>query len=113
MASLWRVASRAPRRPVLGRHAVLMVAALGAMLAATPIIALAVAGPSFSVTGPASAPVNTAFNITVAALDPNLDPDPTYTGNVALTSTDGAATLPAAHTFTTGSGGETGFMCSR
>jgi hypothetical protein len=49
----------------------------------------------------ASATAGTAFQVTVTALDSDNRLMTGYAGTVSFTSTDGAATLPAAYTFTT------------
>ena len=65
-------------------------------VAAAPATHLAVATPPAAQTG-------TAFDFTVTALDDFGNTDTLYGGTVHLTSTDGAATLPANSTLTMGS----------
>ena len=48
----------------------------------------------FAVSAQTSATLGRAFNVTVTALDASSDTVPTYSGTVAITSTDGAALLP-------------------
>lgn len=54
------------------------------------------------VVAPASATAGSAFNVTVTALDATNTIVPTYSGTVHLTSTDGAAVLPADATLVNG-----------
>jgi hypothetical protein len=63
-------------------------------------------GPAthFLVTAPATASVNSAFNVTVQALDANGLSTNNYSGTVHFTSTDGAAVLPANTTLSGGVG---------
>jgi len=49
----------------------------------------------FSVSVPASVSLGTPFTVTVTALDASNDPAPYYAGTVRITSSDGAAILPA------------------
>ena len=63
------------------------------------------------VTAPASAPVGTAFSVTVTVRDPNNFNyiASSYTGTVQFSSSDSqVAGLPANYTFTTGTGGDNG-----
>ncbi len=57
-----------------------------------------------SVTAPATATANSAFNVTVTALDASNAVVTGYTGTVHFTSTDGQAVLPANSTLTNGTG---------
>jgi photosystem II stability/assembly factor-like uncharacterized protein len=66
------------------------------------------AATRLAVGAPASALVGVPFSITVTALDPFGNTDPTYAGTVQLGSDDPLATLPGSYTFTTGSGGDNG-----
>src|SRR5206468_3584053 len=67
------------------------------------------AATHFSVTGfPSPATAGDAHNATVTALDAYGNTDTNYTGTVKITSSDGAAVLPANHTFTTGLGNDNG-----
>jgi len=67
-----------------------------------PILVLT--AQSFLVTAPASVTPGVPFNITVKALDTIGGTVPGYSGTVHITSTDGAATLPADATLTNGIG---------
>jgi hypothetical protein len=58
----------------------------------------------FGVVAPANATAGTAFSFTVTALDQFNNPTPFYSGTVHFTSNDGAATLPANTTLTSGVG---------
>ena len=62
---------------------------------AAPYGAAAKPATQFSVTSPAAASINAAFNITVQALDANGNPTYNYSVTVHFTSSDGAAVLPA------------------
>jgi streptogramin lyase len=59
---------------------------------------------------PVTAVSGTPFGVTVTALDPSGNVDPTYQGTVAFSTTDPdtAVVLPADYTFTTGDGGDNG-----
>ncbi len=59
---------------------------------------LKIAGPGTSVQG-------VPFSITVSALDPFLNVDPSYRGTIHFTSSDNAAVLPANYTFVAADGG--------
>jgi hypothetical protein len=63
----------------------------------TTIVAAAAA--SMTATGPATATAGTPITVTVKLFDTFANPATSYRGQVQLTSTDGAATLPAAYTF--------------
>src|SRR5207249_2407501 len=58
-----------------------------------------------NIAAPASSVSGVPFSITVSALDPFLNVDPTYTGRIHFTSSDPAATLPADYTFVAADGG--------
>src|SRR4029077_1669194 len=80
-------------------------------LGSTPVLntgSLTVTGSAvathFSVSAPAAATAGTAINITVTALDASNHTVTGYAGTVHFTSTDGAATLPANATLTSGVG---------
>jgi hypothetical protein len=62
------------------------------------------------ITAASTAVSGTAFDITVTALDPNGNIDTAYQGTVTFSTTDpdSGVALPAAHTFTTGDGGDNG-----
>ena len=62
------------------------------------------AATHFSVSAPATAIAGQSFDVTVTALDQFGNTDTNYAGSVAITSTDGTATLPAASTLTNGTG---------
>ncbi|HUJ12239.1 MAG TPA: autotransporter-associated beta strand repeat-containing protein [Thermoanaerobaculia bacterium] len=62
------------------------------------------AATRFTVTAPASTTAGSAFNFTVTALDGSNNVATGYSGTVHFTSTDGAATLPANTTLTSGTG---------
>src|SRR5205814_772193 len=62
----------------------------------------AAAASHFSVTAPASATANNAFNFTVTALDPFNNTAISYAGTVHLTSSDPQAVLPANSTLVNG-----------
>jgi hypothetical protein len=64
-------------------------------------------GPAttLKVTGPLTAVSGTATSVTVTVFDQYGNIATNYTGTVHLTSTDGAATLPADYTFTTADNG--------
>jgi Concanavalin A-like lectin/glucanases superfamily len=62
------------------------------------------AATHFTVSAPATASVNSAFNVTVSALDANNFPVIGYAGTVHITSSNGTATLPANSTLTNGVG---------
>jgi hypothetical protein len=70
---------------VLGSAGVTVTAATATQIAFTPIPLSAIAG--------------VPLNVTVTALDPFGNPDPTFNGQVSLCSSDTAATLPPAHTY--------------
>lgn len=74
--------------------------------AAVPVAGLTVAGGGFFVTVTATpgphAVAGTPVSVTVTAHDSAGRTTPSYTGTVAITSTDSGAGLPANHTFTTG-----------
>ena len=62
-------------------------------------------GSHFSVSGfPSPTVAGASHDVTVTALDASNNTDPTYTGTVHFTSTDGAAVLPADSTLTNGTG---------
>jgi hypothetical protein len=63
----------------------------------------------FTVAGPASATAGRAFNITVTALDLFNNRATSYGGTVRFTSSDPAAVLPPAYTFTPGNRGQQTF----
>lgn len=52
--------------------------------------------------------VGQPFNLTVSAVDVCDNPQPTYTGTVHFTSTDGTAMLPVDHLFTVGASADNG-----
>ena len=56
----------------------------------------------FAVSAPSTAAAGSSFSVTVTAQDASNNTVPTYSGTVALTSTDGLATLPANSTLTNG-----------
>lgn len=58
----------------------------------------------FTVTAPAAATAGTPVSVTVTALDPYGNRDTGYAGTVHITSSDGAATLPADAGLTAGTG---------
>jgi len=62
------------------------------------------AATHFALSAPSAATAGTAFNFTVTALDQFGNTASGYTGTVHFTSTDGAATLPANATLTSGVG---------
>jgi hypothetical protein len=62
------------------------------------------AATHFSVTAPATATAGTAFSVKVTALDQFNNTATGYSGTVHFTSSDGAATLPANATLTSGVG---------
>jgi hypothetical protein len=64
----------------------------------------------FLITAAATAVSGTPFDVTVTALDPSGNIDPTYQGTVTFTTTDpdSGVVLPADYTFTTGVGGDNG-----
>lgn len=62
------------------------------------------AATHYAVSAPATASKGAAFNVTVTAQDVNNGTVAGYTGTVQITSTDGAATLPANATLTNGVG---------
>jgi autotransporter-associated beta strand protein len=61
----------------------------------------------FLVAAPANAAAGSPFDVTVTALDPQGNRDPSYTGTVSFTSSDTApgVVLPAAYTFTAADAG--------
>jgi hypothetical protein len=62
-------------------------------------------GTHFGVSGfPSPTVAGASHNVTVTALDASNNTDPTYTGTVHFTSTDGAAVLPADATLINGTG---------
>ncbi len=73
-------------------------------LVGTPINSGPVA-THFTVTAPSTATAGTAFSITVTALAANNQTVTGYTGTVQLTSSDPAAGLPTAYTFTSADAG--------
>jgi subtilisin family serine protease len=74
--------------------------------------AVAIGATHFSVTAPAQATAGTAFAVTVRALDATNTTDPSYTGTVHFTATDGQATLPVNYTFTAADQGVHTFMAT-
>src|SRR5205814_1333293 len=58
----------------------------------------------YTVSAPASATAGSAFSFTVTALDQFNNPATSYAGTVHFTSSDGAATLPANSTLSSGGG---------
>jgi hypothetical protein len=70
------------------------------------VITIASAGTAthFAVSAPGTATAGLAFNFTVTALDGSNNTATGYTGTVHFTSSDGAATLPANSTLTSGVG---------
>jgi hypothetical protein len=68
--------------------------------------AFTASGPSttFQITAPATAITGVPVKFTVTALDQNNNPTTGYTGTVQITSTDGAASLPADAMLTNGTG---------
>jgi hypothetical protein len=78
-----------------------------------PITVSPAAAAHFAVSTPASAVTGSAFNFTVTAQDAFNNPVPTYTGNVHLTSTDGAAAfVPNPYTFQVGDAGVHSFSAT-
>jgi streptogramin lyase len=71
----------------------------------TTVAVNALAATHLGLTVPATATAGTAFDVTVAALDPYGNPDPTYQGTVQITSTDAQAVLPDPYTFGSGDHG--------
>jgi hypothetical protein len=69
-----------------------------------PILVSANAATHFTVTAPSTAVAGTAFSFTVSALDSSNNIVTGYAGTVHFSSTDGAATLPANATLTSGVG---------
>lgn len=68
-------------------------------------------GLSMTMTGlPASVMPSTGQTVHVAILNKDGSPATTYTGMIAFTSTDAAATLPQTYTFMAGDGGAHDFM---
>jgi len=63
------------------------------------------AATHLSVSAPATATTGVPINFTVTALDQFSNTATGYTGTVHFTSTDGAATMPANYTFTSGDAG--------
>jgi hypothetical protein len=72
--------------------------------AAIPATAVAAAATHFSVAAPASIGSDSAFNMTVTALDGSESTDTTYSGISHFTSSDVQAVLPADATLTNGVG---------
>ena len=72
--------------------------------ASNTIAVSAVAATHLAVSAPASATAGSAFNFTVTALDQFNNTATGYGGTVHFTSTDGAASLPANTTLTSGTG---------
>jgi outer membrane protein assembly factor BamB len=62
----------------------------------------------YSTFGLTNTPVGVPISISILALDAHDNIVQSYTGTVSWSSTDGAATVPATYTFTTGSGGDNG-----
>jgi hypothetical protein len=71
---------------------------------AAPVSVKAAAATHFAVTAAATVKAGAGFPVAVKALDPYGNIDTTYAGTVHFTSSDGAAILPAAYTFTAGTG---------
>jgi hypothetical protein len=65
---------------------------------------------SFLVAAPSSVVTGTPFDLTITALDPSGNIDPSYQGTVtfSVSDADPAVVLPADYTFTTGNGGDNG-----
>jgi uncharacterized repeat protein (TIGR01451 family) len=77
---------------------------LAALLLTPPRTVRAAPTTHFLVSVPASVTVGSAFSFTVTALDALGNPDPTYSGPVSFSSSDPAASLPAASPLTNGVG---------
>ena len=67
-----------------------------------PVIVAPLAATHFVVTAPGSATTGVATNVTITAKDQFGNTDTAYAGTVHVTSTDGAATLPADTTLCSG-----------
>ncbi len=93
--------------PVLtkARSRVMAALAIPVLLALLAPAVQAAPAALLVVTAPLTATAGTAFNFTVRAIDVSNNTATGYTGTVHFTSTDGAATLPADYTFTTGDNG--------
>jgi VCBS repeat-containing protein len=72
-------------------------------------IALTVNAVRFVVTGPAAATAGSAFDLTVAAVDPSGNAASGYLGTVHFTSSDALAGLPADYAFVEGDAGSHAF----
>ena len=96
--------------PVLtkARSRVMAALAIPVLLALLAPAVQAAPAALLVVTAPLTATAGTAFNFTVRAIDVSNNTATGYTGTVHFTSTDGAATLPADYTFTTGAGADNG-----
>ncbi len=85
----------------------------GASGTQTGIVVQAAGARSFTVTGfPATSTAGTAYSVTVTAYDAYGNMASGYTGNVALSSSDQDAVLPADYTFTPGDAGTHSFSVS-
>lgn len=83
--------------------------ALGTLTAAANVAVSAAAASHFSISAPATAAAGGPFPVTVTALDPYGNVASGYRGTVSFTSSDAAATVPGAYTFTAADGGSHSF----
>ena len=102
-----------------GVFSVTLITAGSQKIAATDTVTSALAGMTgaiavspgatsqFAVSAPSAAVMGTPFSLTVVAKDAYGNTTPGYAGTAHITSTDGAAVLPADATLTGGSGGFT------
>jgi len=80
-------------------------AVLAAYTGSGKVTVLPDATASFGVTVPATSTIGQAVDVKVSALDAGGNVDPTFTGPVTFTSSDGAAVLPAVYTFVSADNG--------
>ncbi len=88
-----------------GTQSVTAVDAANALTTSATVLVSAAAASRLRVTAPAASTAGSSFDLTITALDPFNNVATGYRGTVALSSSDGRATLPASYGFTAGDAG--------
>jgi hypothetical protein len=88
-----------------GGQTVTAADAANALTASAGVTVNAAAASHLRLTAPAGSTAGSSFDLTVTALDPFNNTAVSYRGTIALTSSDGRATLPANYGFTAGDAG--------
>jgi hypothetical protein len=86
----------------------LRILLVSCVLMSLPVVSIAAASGAptrFGVSAPSSTDAGAPFNVNVTVLDASGSPVTDYTGTLHFSSSDGAALLPAAYTFTTSDNG--------